>query len=126
MRQQTLGFTLLEVLIALVILALAFSTTFLSLNSATAHLISLQDKTAETWVAMNVITRAQLGLISLSSNGGTITGSEKMFNDNWDWVLTITPTPDMTVSELTVEVKNANGHGTVNRMHGYLSKSNLT
>lgn len=95
------GFTLLEVLIALVILAIAFSTSFLSLTAAARHLINMQNRTAAQWVGLNVVGKAQLGLINAS--GGN--GSEPMFSTNWNWNLSAYPTQNTLISRIVVSVK---------------------
>jgi general secretion pathway protein I len=116
------GFTLLEVLIALVILALAFTTSFLSLSSSARHLLALQEKTAAEWVGMNVIARAQLGLMQVPQGSGTTTGTDKMFGSSWSWALSITPTPDVNTSQMKVSVGKGENQSGLITLTGYLPK----
>lgn len=116
------GFTLLEVLIALVILALAFTTSFMALSASARHLLSLQDKTAAQWVGLNVIARAQLGIMQVPQGSGTTSGTDKMFDSDWSWMLSVTPTPDVNTSRLIVSVgKGARQSGEVT-LTGYMPK----
>ncbi len=122
-NKRALGFTLLEVLIALVILALAFSTSYLTISSTVRHLIDLQDKTAAGWVGLNVIANAQLGAITVPKNSGSINGSEKMFHSDWNWTLALFPTPDANVSQMTVKVSKSTRSSTTIEITGYLSNN---
>jgi len=121
MKKQT-GFTLLEVLIALVILALAFTASFLALSSSARHLLSLQDKTAAQWVGLNVISRAQLGIMQVPQGSGSTTGTDKMFNKDWSWQLSVSPTPDTNTSRIDVTVGKGNNQSGVTSLTGYLPK----
>ncbi|GEM_PF-2611833 len=110
------GFTLLEVLIALVILAIAFSTVYLSLSAATYHLVSLQDKTAAEWVGLNVMAKAQAGLIPPEASG-----TEKMFQTNWQWHLSFSPSADPYVLHTMVTVNKEGRAQRTIQLEGYLS-----
>lgn len=114
------GFTLLEVLIALVILALAFSSAYYSLNNSTRHLISLRDKTAAEWVGLNVIANAQLARIPPS---GTINGTDNMFESQWNFQLNVQSTPDVNVSQMFVTVRKSVPPYTSIQLVGYLFKN---
>lgn len=115
------GFTLLEVLIALVILALAFSTAFFSLSSTSRNLLAIQDKTAATWVGLNVIARAQVGMISLMNYNNKIEGKDKMLGSSWEWNLAAYPTANANVLRMTVNVKKENANGIAAQLTGYLN-----
>ncbi len=82
------GFTLLEVLIALGILAVALGAITQSVGSTINNVGYLRDKTFAHWVGMNRITE-------LRSNGkwpsiGSSDGSEVMGNHEWYWKESIT------------------------------------
>jgi len=117
------GFTLLEVLIALVILALAFSTAFVLLSATSRHLLSIQDKTGATWVGLNVIAKAQLGMISITQTNTNTNGIDKMFDLNWKWNLNAYPTANANVLRMTVNVQKENAKGNIVQLTGYLVKS---
>jgi general secretion pathway protein I len=120
MIMKQFGFTLLEVLIAMVILALAFTTSFLALSSSARNLLSLQDKTAADWVGLNVIARAQTGIMQVPKGSGTTSGTDKMFAADWSWKLVINPTADKNTAMMTVTVgKGSQQSGTVT-LTGYL------
>lgn len=117
MRMRKNGFTLLEVLIALVILSVAFSAIFLALSASTKQLIYLRNKTAAQWVGLNTIARAQLGLIAAN---GSAEGSENLMEVNWKWQVQVTPTPDKNTFLITVIVNAAGKEGGSTTLQGYL------
>jgi len=116
------GFTLLEVLIALVILALAFTTSFLALSASARNLLSLQDKTAAEWVGLNVIAKAQLGIMQVPQGSGSVSGTDKMFDADWSWTLSVYPTADISTSRLSVNVGKGSNQAGMLTLTGYLAK----
>lgn len=85
-RRQS-GFTLLEVLVALGILAIALGAIIQSVSQATSNIGYLRDKTYAHWVAMNRVVEIQVG--NTWPNLGTDEGSEVMANHEWFWKETI-------------------------------------
>ena len=114
------GFTLIEVLIALIVLALAFSASYLTMSSTARQLLILEDKTAATWVGLNVIARAQLGVISLPQTNGNVNGQEQMLNQNWFWKLALLTSPDVNVLQLMVEVAKSSSLPSSVQLTGYM------
>jgi general secretion pathway protein I len=112
------GFTLLEVMVALVMIAVAFSAIYLSLSTSTRNQAALQDKTAATWVGLNVIAKKQAQLLTTQT-----TGKEVMFYENWDWQLKSQATPNPAIIMLEVSVSKESNKKTVTHLIGYLTKS---
>lgn len=94
------GFTLIEMLIALVILSISFSAIILSVNQNVRTLLKLQDTVAAGYVAEEIISRTQLGLLRANS------GTQRMLNRNWRWELHGKATPNAQVQEIEVSVYN--------------------
>jgi general secretion pathway protein I len=94
------GFTLIEMLIALVIISISFSAIILSVNENARTLLKLQERVGANWVAEEVVSRAQLGLLKANA------GSQRMLNQNWRWQLQTKSTPNEYVQELQVTVYN--------------------
>ena len=109
------GFTLIEVLVALVILSIAFTAFFGAISSNAKSLIYLQNKTAAQWVALNAIAEIQLGLVnSLSSH------QDKMFNTIWYWSAAIQATPNPAISRIEVRVRPTENSAAIVQLSGYL------
>lgn len=121
MNRKRDGFTLLEVLIAMVILAIAFATAYLSLGSSARSLLRLQDKTAAQWVAMNVVARVQTELLALPNNAST-SGNDVMFNLTWKWTLSVFPTEAPNIFRITVDVSSPTTDAVITHVTSYIFK----
>jgi general secretion pathway protein I len=82
------GFTLVEVLVALVIVAAGASAVLSSLNSAAVSTVYLRDKTFAQWIADNRITETRLAT-SPPQNGKT-EGEVDYAGRRWKWRQQIT------------------------------------
>lgn len=78
------GFTLLEVLVALVIVALGMSALLETLNQSARNVMALRDKTVAEWIAMNQIALARLSLTA-PGTGRTQGDVQNCGNGNWHW-----------------------------------------
>lgn len=85
------GFTLLEVLIAMVIIGIALLALSSTGSKQVRQLSELQEQTLAHWVAQNVITEFRL---SNSHSVGETHGVEKMGERNWYWYLNAAPASD--------------------------------
>jgi general secretion pathway protein I len=78
------GFTLIEVLVALAIVALGMGAVLSALTSAAGNVQALRDKTLAQWIALNQVTDARLNLRAPAI--GTTEGDITNFgNGNWHW-----------------------------------------
>ena len=100
-KRQT-GFTLLEILIALGILALTLSALVRSSAENTSSASYLRDRTIAHWVAMNRVAEQQL----TRKKSGRIRsqGSELMAGESWEWRTKLEKTPDPDILRLQVSV----------------------
>lgn len=113
------GFTLIEVLIALVILAIAMTTLIISSGELTHNNSRLEDESIASWVAANAIAKARLGLVSPGAGENSLNGQEEMFHQQWKWTMSRTNTNDKNTSSLKVTVSPMNGEPVI-QMMGYL------
>ena len=91
MKQKQCGFTLLEVLIALGVLAIALGAITQTIGNATSNVSYLRDKTFAHWVAMNQVAELQANQEFPSI--GIEKGSEVMANHEWYWQRNVNKTP---------------------------------
>ena len=89
MKKQA-AFTLLEVLVALAILAVALSAAIQTSTINAENARYLRDKTLAHWVAVNVVT--EMRVRREWPNIGKKTGTAMMANREWFWVLQISET----------------------------------
>lgn len=78
------GFTLIEVLVALAIVALGMGAVLSALTSAAGNVQALREKTLAQWIALNQVTDTRLNLRAPAI--GTTEGDINNFgNGNWHW-----------------------------------------
>lgn len=99
------GFTLLEVLVALGVLALTMAAVIRAVGSYTGNQVYLQDRTFAVWVARNVLTEQQLE--AAWPGVGELKGTEDMGQREWRWLATVTQTEEAELRRLDVEVQLA-------------------
>ncbi len=108
MRRQR-GFTLLEVLVALVVVALSLGAIVQATGGYTANQAYLRDRTFAEWVAHNQLVTALMssdwpdtgrtrGEVELPRAGAGIGARE------WRWVMQVSTTPEEELRRLDIEV----------------------
>lgn len=90
--RRAAGFTLLEVLIALAVLAVALAAALQTGTTSVAHSIHLRDKTFAHWVALN--QAAELQLASAWPEIGESAGESEMGRRHWHWRARTSETAD--------------------------------
>lgn len=97
------GFTLLEVLVALSICAMAGIAAMQATGEHINHLSMLEEQTYASWVAENVlVVQRSKGKDWQAKNGKR--GSEVMGGAEWFWKQEITATADKSFVKVTINV----------------------
>ena len=97
------GFTLLEVLVAMVILSISLLAAIKVVSEVTNSAIYLQDKTIAQWVAMNKIT--EMRLAKQLPKPGKSNGEDEMAGRSWRWDILVKTTAYPTLREVEIGVK---------------------
>lgn len=97
------GFTLLEVLIAMVVLATALGAAITATSRYASNTAYLRDRSFAHWVAMNRITETYLE--QDWPDTGTTRGDEQMAGHEWPWLRRVLTTADDDVRRVEVEVR---------------------
>ncbi|KAG1707518.1 Type II secretion system protein I [Nymphon striatum] len=96
------GFTLLEIMIALLIVAVAMGGAIKSMGNSAKNSISLSDKTFAQWVGMNQFTKLRLS--GQWPKPGETKGDEEMAHRKWSWVQKISKTPEKKVNRVEISI----------------------
>lgn len=112
------GFTLIEVLLALIILSIGL-TSLLKANSNNIHYATrLKEKTFAHLVAMSAIADIQTQTIKLTA-GHESTHSTHMFGTTWYWRAKVIPTPVASMQQINVAVSSQKTGPFTNSLIGY-------
>jgi general secretion pathway protein I len=114
------GFTLIEIIVAMTILAIAMGAVIKTAAQHTSNSAYLRDRTIAHWVAMNKL--AELRISKAFPPKGEEKGSIPMANKDWYWVIKVTETPEETIRRVDIEVKAEEGKQTITSLIGYLGK----
>ncbi len=97
------GFILVEVLVALVVVALGVSAVMSSMLSAVTSTDRLRERAYAEWVAVNQITETRVS-VAFPTIGRT-EGVARMADREWDWSQEVRPTAIAGVVQIVVEVR---------------------
>ncbi len=98
------GFTLLEIMVALAVLAIALAAVVTEASQDVKNLSRIRDHTLAHWVAMNRI--AELQLQPEWPAIGKSSGTEEMDQTLWQWETVVNSTDDDNVRRLDISVMN--------------------
>jgi general secretion pathway protein I len=96
------GFTLIEVLVALVVVSLGMLGAIEAVNQSVLTSAYLRDKAIAQWVAMNKLTEVRL--LTQAPKVDKTSGDAEMAGQKYRWTLAVTKTPIETMFKLDVSV----------------------
>ena len=103
MRAAQRGFTLIEVLVAVAILALALGAVIVAGSRYVDNTVYLREKTLATWIAHNVIVEAML-LNRVPDQGKKEDDEVEFAGRRWTWQTEVHSTPDPDLRRMDVSV----------------------
>lgn len=108
-KRNNAGFTLIEVLLALIIIAIGLTALLKSSAQNIANTQRIKEKTISHWVAMQGVSMIQLGLLPVKMNQD-MSQVTKMFGQKWYWRAYVAKTSMKSVQRISIKVsKNQNG-----------------
>lgn len=112
------GFSLMEVLVALAVLAIAMAALVESAGSFTSNQAYLENKTLAHWVALDQLTllRVAEGTQAL----GTLDGEQEMAGRVWNWVAKLSSTPNPMIMKAEVTVRQQEDEKVYALLTGYV------
>lgn len=96
------GFTLIELMVAVAVLAIGMTAVLHSTSQAGHAGIFLKQKTVAHWVASN--RAAEFSVNKEWPEPGVITGTETMANQSWDWEAEVQSTSVPELRLVTIRV----------------------
>lgn len=103
MKAKTEGFTLIEVLLAMAVIAIALT----ALLKATAQNVlttqRIKDKAISHWIAMQGVAMVQLGLVEVRSNQ-EVTKITNLLGQRWYWRAKLNATAIKSTEQITITV----------------------
>ena len=114
------GFTLIEVLVALVIIAVALGAIMSASGSQARQTAYLKHKTLAHWVAMNEMTKLQLDTWPVL---GEKKGSSTMVGIEWFWLRTVKEMEDKGARQVEFQVfSSENRKKSLTKLIGFANK----
>ena len=106
-RSAQTGFTLVEVLVSLVLVALGAAAVMSALSTGAKAIMRVEERTLAEWVALNVLAEARLAaeVPTLGDSAGEVTFA----NRRWQWSMRIASTAVPDVLQLEVSAGLADG-----------------
>jgi general secretion pathway protein I len=112
LRSRSRGFTLIEVLVALAIVAIGMAALMTALTSSASTTVYMRDKTLAEWVALNQVETVRLAL--QRPQKGETDGDAEMAGRKWKWHQEVMETEVKGIMRVDVSVKPAEIGGDAN------------
>ena len=106
MRKKNKGFSLIEVMVALVVVAVALGGVVTTVGSMARNQTIIGERTFARWVAANQIATAQIER-QFPDSGKLVTGASEMAGAEWQWEQKIIETLNEDVRRIEVTVRLA-------------------
>lgn len=99
------GFTLIEVLLALVIIAISLTALLRATGQDLRHTYLLREKSIQHWVAWQAVAMIQANMITLKK-GPQRTYNTNVLNQEWYWRPRIIEEPIKGIKKFTISLSN--------------------
>lgn len=117
------AFTLVEVLIALVVLAVGIVALVGGASDFARNASELRQRAMARWVAENRLT--ELTLQPSWPDTGKDQGSERMGGVEWEWESDVQKTPNGDIRRATITVRRERGTAVLARLEGFVGSPKL-
>lgn len=114
------GFTLIEVVVAIAVLAFAMGALITGMARYADAAAYLREKTVALWVAHNRLT--EIGLQPVAPDIGKSDGDAEMAGVKWRWFVEVAETPDPSVRRINIRVQATGREGDVAALSSFVSK----
>ena len=120
MVNRTGGFTLIEVMVALLVITLGMGAVIVTTGESVWKSSHLRESTIASWVAYNEI--AMYRAKRTWSEATSRSGEAEMANAQWEWKMKISATDDPSLRRVDVEVFIKGETAVKSRVTGFIAK----
>ena len=120
MMKPERGFTLIEVMVSLAIVALALTAVAASMNQMIDAATTMRDRTYASWIAQNKITEFRLA--ATVPKVSTTTGELEYGNTRWSWRAVVSETGIENFLRVDVSVSYAESDYIVRTVTGFIGE----
>lgn len=117
-RNSSKGFTLIEVMVALTIVALSLTAVTASMSQMIDAAQTMRDRTYASWIAQNRI--AELRLAPASPKVGATSGEVLYASTDWAWRTVVSETGVDELYRIDVSVSFAGDDGVIRTVTGFV------
>jgi general secretion pathway protein I len=123
-RKATNGFTLVEVMVALAIVAFSLTAIAASMNQMIDAANAMRERTYASWIAQNKI--AEMRLANVQPDVSTTTGEVTYANSEWAWRAVVSETGIENFYRLDVSVSHAGSDYEIRTVTGFIGEPGMT
>lgn len=116
--KQTAGFTLLEVMVALLIVGLSLTAVAASMSQMVDASNAMRERTYASWIAQNRIT--ELRLSATTPDVGASSGEVEFANTDWSWRAVVSETGVDDLYRIDVSVSFAGTDDVIRAVTGFV------
>ena len=120
MRHRARGFTLIEVMVALSIVALALASAAISMSQMIGAANTLRDRTYASWIAQNKI--AEIRLAGVLPDVDATSGEVDFANATWAWRAVVSETGVENLLRVDVTVSRPGEDAFVRQVSGFVGE----
>jgi general secretion pathway protein I len=118
--RRTRAFTLVEVMVALAIIALSLTAVASKMSRMIDTSNSMRERTYASWIAQNKIT--ELRLANVIPEVTTTSGDIEYANSQWRWRAVISESGIENLFRVDVEVFDADGDALIRKVTGFIGE----
>ena len=119
-RWRSRAFTLVEVMVALAIIALSLTAIAAKMSRMIDTSNSMRERTYASWIAQNKIT--ELRLANVLPEVSTTSGDIDYANSNWRWRAVISESGIENLFRVDVEVYDTSGDVLIRKVTGFIGE----